>query len=364
VKRIRTPQLMMPMLAAVVTTASVAEPNGARLYRDSCAACHGATGRGQPQSQVGFDVPLPDFADCNFSTREPDEDWFAIVHSGGPTRGFDEMMPAFGAALRPQEIQQILEHIRTFCASRDWPRGELNLPRALLTEKAYPEDEALITGTIAAEGQAATEIEIIWERRFGARSQIELSVPFSMHDSGSTQGRETGIGDIAVGVKHALYHDLDRGSILSLGAEAIVPTGDDERGLGRGTAVLEPFISFGQMLPAASFLQLQVLAELPAESGFDSEVAWRTAIGKTWTTGRFGRSWTPMLEIVGSHTLEGAADTSWDLLPQLQVSLNTRQHILANLGVRVPVSDASTRDAEIMLYVLWDWFDGGLREGW
>lgn len=354
------------MISAVLAAApaSASEPNGAKLYRDSCAACHGAAGRGQPQSQVGFDVPLPDLTDCNFATREPNEDWFAIVHSGGPTRGFDEMMPAFGAALREEEMQKILDHIRTFCADRSWPRGELNLPRALLTEKAYPEDEAVITSTIAAEGRAATEMEIIWERRFGARSQIELSVPFSVHDAGAPDGREAGIGDIAVGIKHALYHDLDRGSIFSVGAEVVVPTGDDKRNLGRGTAVFEPFILFGQVLPAGGFLQLHMLAELPTEQGFENEVAGRAAIGKTWTSGRFGRTWTPMLEIVGSRELEDAADTSWDLVPQLQVSLNTRQHILASLGVRVPMTDAATRDTQIMLYVLWDWFDGGLLDGW
>ena len=43
---------------------------GRELYRMSCAACHGPDGRGAPVSMVGFDTPLPDFTDCNFSTRE------------------------------------------------------------------------------------------------------------------------------------------------------------------------------------------------------------------------------------------------------------------------------------------------------
>jgi hypothetical protein len=183
-------------------------------------------------------------------------------------------------------------------------------------------------------------------------------------DTAGPQGREAGIGDIAVGIKHALYHNLDGGSIFSIGGEVVIPTGDDTRGLGAGTAVLEPFILFGKLLPAGAFLQLHVLAEFPVESGFEDEVGWRAAIGKTWTSGHFGRAWTPMLEIVGGRELQGDAQTDWDLVPQLQVTLNTRQHVIANLGVRLPVTEQSTRDTQIMLYVLWDWFDGGLFDGW
>jgi hypothetical protein len=47
----------------------------------------------------------------------------------------------------------------------------------------------------------------------------------------------------------------------------------------------------------------------------------------------------------------------------VQVTLNTRQHVMANLGVRVPLDDSS-RDAEVMVYLLWDWFDGGFLAGW
>src|SRR5690606_3960124 len=112
--------------------------SGAELYRDACAACHGVDGTGQPRSVVGFDLPLPDFTDCSFATREPDADWFAVVHEGGGVRGFHRMMPAFGEALTDEEIQRTLDYIRTLCEEADeWPRGELNLPRALVTEKAY-----------------------------------------------------------------------------------------------------------------------------------------------------------------------------------------------------------------------------------
>jgi len=55
---------------------------------------------------------------------------------------------------------------------------------------------------------------------------------------------------------------------------------------------------------------------------------------------------------------------NWDILPQLQVSLNKRQHILASAGVRVPMNNTMGRATQVVFYILWDWFDGGLRDGW
>jgi hypothetical protein len=37
---------------------------------------------------------------------------------------------------------------------------------------------------------------------------------------------------------------------------------------------------------------------------------------------------------------------------------------MINAGVRVPVTDRGERHAQVITYFLWDWFDGGLRDGW
>jgi len=132
----RSPQLTVR--AAARNPGGKSSPVGRELYMSACAACHGANGTGVPQSRVGWDLPLPDFNDCNFASREPNDDWMAVAHDGGPARGFSKLMPAFGDVLTAEELELVLIHMRTFCASSDWPRGELNLPRALATEKAYP----------------------------------------------------------------------------------------------------------------------------------------------------------------------------------------------------------------------------------
>jgi ribosomal protein S2 len=48
----------------------------------------------------------------------------------------------------------------------------------------------------------------------------------------------------------------------------------------------------------------------------------------------------------------------------MQVTLNRRQHIMINVGVRIPVNERANRSTQVITYFLWDWFDGGLLDGW
>jgi mono/diheme cytochrome c family protein len=342
-----------------------AEPIAGRaLYETACAACHGSDGRGMAQSTVGFDTPIPDFTDCSFATPEPDADWMAVMHDGGPARAFDRRMPAFGDAVTDAELQQILDYTRRFCTNPAWPRGELNLPRALVTEKAFPENEAVLTTTIGTDGTGHIGNEFLYEQRLGERSQFEIVVPLLLQE-GAGGGWQRGLGDVAVAVKHALFHSLDRGNIFSVAGEVVLPTGKESAGLGSGVTIFEPFVAFGQILPADGFLQLQAGLELPVDSArARREAFWRQALGKTFTEGRFGRSWSPIVELLAARDLEEGATIRWDLVPQMQVTLSRRQHIMINAGVRFPLNARSGRSTQVITYFLWDWFDGGLRDGW
>ena len=332
------------------------------VYAAACSACHGLDGKGAPQSQVGFDDSLPDFTDCNFATREPDADWVAVAHEGGPVRGFSPMMPAFGGALTVQELELAVSHIRTFCPDPAWPRGELNLPRPLFTEKAYPEDETVLTSSFPLEGAGFFQNELVLEKRFGARNQLEVAVPFGWRENETWNG---GIGDVGLGVKRVLADNLSSGSILSLTGEVKLPTGNKDKGFGKGAVLFEPFLSYGQLLPSEFYLHAQGGFEISTDRAqADHEGFWRVTLGRTLTQGEWGRSWSPMVEILGAREFESGSRIEWDLVPQCQIALNTRQHIMLNVGVRLPVTDTAHRQTAVLFYLFWEWFDGGFSEGW
>jgi hypothetical protein len=338
---------------------------GKTLYEAACASCHGPDGRGAPRSAVGFDLALPDFTDCSFATPEPDADWAGIVRHGGPIRGFDRRMPAFGDALSADEIARTIAYIRGFCRDAAWPRGDLNLPRPLVTEKAFPENEAVLTTTIDATGPDAIGNAFVYERRLGSRTQYEIVVPFNLQ-KGTATGWARGLGDIGVAAKRVLFHSLEHGSILSAGGEITFPTGKETQGLGDGVTILEPFLTYSQMLPREGFLHAQAGVERTSDRDRkSSEAFWRTAAGWTFTqNGGAGRAWSPMVELLAARDLESGARTLWDLLPQMQVTLNRRGHIMASGGVQVPLTARDGRGKKLVVYLLWDWFDGGLFSGW
>jgi hypothetical protein len=341
---------------------------GAELYHTACAACHGIDGTGAEPSTLAFVEVMPDFTGCSFATREPDADWIAVAHDGGPARGFSQMMPAFGGFLSPEDLQRVMDYVRTLCEEPAWPRGELNFPRATLTEKAYPEDELVWTVDASVEGPGSVMNEIVYEKRFGPRSQIEVAVPFGVREraleTGGADGWVGGLGDVALGLKHAFYHSAEAGSILALGGEVKLPTGRTSAGFGGETTVFETFASLGQALPSDGFVQAQAVAEFPRASGFANEAVLRGVLGKTFTEGSWGRAWTPMLEVQAKRELESGEDWGWDLAPQMQVTLNTRQHVMANVAVLLPVTDRDTRETRLSAYLLWDWFDGSFLDGW
>jgi mono/diheme cytochrome c family protein len=355
--------------AAAVPEGEAAPPKtGRELYLAACAACHGPDGRGMPQSMVGFDLPLPDFTDSSFVSREPQEDWVAVAQLGGPARRFSERMPAFQGVLTVAEARRIVSYVRSFNQDKSWPAGELNLPRPLVTEKAFPEDEVVISGSGNMEGSGSVSGKFIYEKRIGSRNQVEFVIPYAWSERGledPVTGWDSGVGDIALALKRAFYHNGEKGTIFSAAAEFKLPTGDERRGLGAGTAVVEPFVLFGQILPSDFFIHGQAGMEVPLDPDKGGTEAFvRAVFGRSFSAAKWGRTFSPMIELLAARELEEGAVTDWDIVPQMQVTLSRRQHIMMNFGVRLPLNDTSSRSAQFIVYLLWDWFDGGFFEGW
>jgi len=341
--------------------------SGKEVFEAACISCHGKDGKGAPESMTVFERPatFPDFTDCNGAIREKESDYRAIVYYGGRARGFSEIMPSFAEALTSDQIYKVVGYLRTLCAEPGWPRGELNFPRAFATEKAFPEDEDTLSTAINTSGTPAITSQLAYEKRIGKLTQLEIVVPFSA-DRVSPGSWIGGIGDIHAGLKRVLAQNLRTGTIFSAQGEIAMPTGNRSRGLGNGVTIFEAFGAFGQALPGNSFVQIQAGMEFPTNTNTLPRAAfWRTALGKTLAPdhGR-GRAWSPMMEFLADRDFQTGARTKWDILPQFQVTLSKRQHIRADIGFQIPVNQRTGRSSQLVFYLLWDSFDGGLRDGW
>lgn len=339
---------------------------GKQIYDAGCVSCHGPDGSGQTRNMAGFEPPatFPDFSDCPTSTVEPDIQWRAVITHGGPVRGFSQIMPSFKDVLSQEQITKVIDYMRGMCQEDAWPRGNLNLPRAILTEKAFPENETVVSGSINAQGTPGVGSTVIYERRIGASAMVEAIVPFNFsHETGSWR---SAFGDLALGYKQKLFQSLRTGTIFSGGGELAVPTGNPALGTGGVSTIVEGFAAYGQILPRSSFLQVHAGIELPAHADKVPRAYYlRTAVGKTFATnGGLGRRWSPMVEFVGDRELENGATTNWDVVPEMLMPINKRMHLLGSVGFRIPVTNTAGRQKQVMFFVLWDWMDGGLLQGW
>ncbi len=341
--------------------------NGKAVWDGGCIACHGADGKGAPESSTVFTRPdtWPDMTRCDQTTPEPDSAYRAVIVHGGRGLGFSQIMPAFGDLLSEEQIHDVIAYLRTFCKNdHHYPLGVLNLPRALATEKAFPENELVISSTASVSGPGSWTTDVIHEQTFGGKNQLEVDVPVNyarLNDAWTS-----GVGDITVGMKRVMFSSERAGSILSLQGGVLLPTGDSNRGFGAGTTQFEPFAAYDQLVTNRTFLQFELGADLPVNTKVAPEsLFFRSAVGGSVAPDHgLGRLYSPMVEFVAKRDFMTGATTQWDVLPEMQVTVSRRQHIRAAVGYRKPFTDVSGRAPQLEFYVLWDRAEGHFWEGW
>lgn len=340
---------------------------GKRVWNSGCIACHGANGKGAPETSTVFTRPYtwPDFTQCNQTTPEPDSAYKAVILHGGRGLGFSQIMPAFGDLLSDEQIDDVIAYLRTFCHNtHHYPSGVLNVPRAMVTEKAFPENEIVISSAANASGDGSWTTDVIREQTFAGKNQLEIDVPVNYANLNGAW--TSGVGDITVGMKRTLFSSNRSGSILSAQGGVLLPTGDSNRGFGTGITQFEPFVAYDQLITNRTFLQFELGADLPVSTTATPRSMFiRSALGASFAPDHgLGRLFTPMTEIVGKKNFMTGAVTDWDVLPEMQVTVSHRQHIRAAVGYRKPVTDVSGRAPQIDFYVLWDYAEGHFWNGW
>jgi mono/diheme cytochrome c family protein len=329
---------------------------GRAIYAQACAQCHGQDGRGNPEWES--EVRPIELTDCG-TTAEPTELWEEIVRSGGASRGLSSVMPAYGEAYSAEEIAAVVAYLRTFCPTADaYPPGDLNFRRLLKTGKAFPEAELVLRASHRPErGEKETEIEVLYENRLGPRFQYEFVLPLRAQAPG---GEGRGLADVELEAKYVLAFSRPSLSILSAGAGLVLPTGRESRGLGSGTAVFEPFLSYGKAW-GRSIVQAKVGAGLPVDTGkADRELKYAVAFSQA--LGPRSRAWTPAVEWVGAYNTR-ADELEHALWLEASRPLNRLGHVIASVGVQVPIRPGEA-PLRLEAYVLWDFGDGPLWLGW
>jgi len=330
----------LPLVLAVLIQAPAAPPSspdsGARLYQAWCRSCHGAAGTGISSSTVRLEVPAANLADCKGSTAEPERRWIGVVRSGGAAFGLSLDMPAFGEAATLEQIRMVVHYIKSLCGEPGWPPGALNFPRPFLVEKAFPEDEWVVTDE--ARGQ-----HLVYERRLGKRFQLEAEGRSAFDGAGNH------FDGVTAALKYNFWYDADRRALTTLGTEVTPP-------LGRATKwEVEPFLAFGANPAAALFVQGEITAAFAEAEGF-TDFNYRLGVGR-----QVGRV-VPMVEAGWVVPTRGARTLT--LYPQLWVQLSRLGHVAASLGAALPAVGPQPRHPRLIAFVLWDFGDAPLRRGW
>lgn len=364
-------QYRFPILSLVLVFAVTVQPivyaddagtelaRGADTFRTNCATCHGVDGGPDPDSALvqSLGVVPANFADALFNSREPLSDWKIVVTDGGPALGFSDKMPAFGESLSEEDIDAVLEFIKTLGGDHDYPDGSLNLFLPIRTRKAFPEDEWVWKQRYSGlEGDNVWKNTLEYEFRLGERWQGVLEV------NHATAGGESGFGHFEPGFKYVLKHDRSNGFIATLGGNLGVPLASEE------DWELLPYLALGKVLGDQWTLQSSARLKLNLDDS-DGNVAEFAGI-LHWVHTQQPRSVFPALEVIAEvpfHRGSGQyrKDTvQWSLIPQARIGLSKRGHVALNAGVELPVNDTWRYDWRAYVFLIWDFADGGFFEGW
>ena len=85
-------------------------PRAERLWAALCAECHGEDGRGSWRARI-FLIRPGDLADSATTGRQTDQYLFDIIKEGGAPIGRPGM-PAFGAAMKDEDIRELVAYLR------------------------------------------------------------------------------------------------------------------------------------------------------------------------------------------------------------------------------------------------------------
>ncbi|MBI5682171.1 MAG: cytochrome c [Deltaproteobacteria bacterium] len=84
-------------------------------YKWYCAQCHGAAGKGDGANSKDLPVTPRNHTNPEDMKKLTDADIENVVKSGGAATSKSTTMPPFGSTFSPDEIKEMVKHLRKLC---------------------------------------------------------------------------------------------------------------------------------------------------------------------------------------------------------------------------------------------------------
>jgi mono/diheme cytochrome c family protein len=103
-------------------SASADNERGRKIYRENCAPCHGATGKGDGVGAQSLPVRPADHTNGKLMASRSDTFLRDVIANGGSAMGLSAFMPAWKGILKDDQIQDLVDYIRTLAlpSKKSW----------------------------------------------------------------------------------------------------------------------------------------------------------------------------------------------------------------------------------------------------
>ncbi len=109
--------LVVLLVMLILTNAAHADSgDGAKLYADNCAGCHGQTGKGDGPAAAALTPKPTDFS--KVLSGKPDEWISKVITAGGQAVGKAPLMPGFDGAFNAEQLRDLIAYIKELAAKQ------------------------------------------------------------------------------------------------------------------------------------------------------------------------------------------------------------------------------------------------------
>jgi cytochrome c oxidase cbb3-type subunit III len=108
-------KLILVIFLVFLSVQAQAKETAADNYRAYCVQCHGLEGNGKGINVRDMSVGPRDHTDFKSMSARSDEALFKVIKEGGSSISKSILMPPWGSTFSDEEIQDLVQHLRTLC---------------------------------------------------------------------------------------------------------------------------------------------------------------------------------------------------------------------------------------------------------